>query len=328
MEPTIDRTTAHIKGKWTPKEDATLTNAVKKHGNNWSRVATMVPSRSNKQCSLRWKVLLDPRNGTTTRKLPAKWTPKEDAKLADAVKELGDNNWLDIATLIPGRTNLQCRRRWVCFVDPDLNESVWKAKEDGKLTAAVTKLGKNWVRVAELVPGRTRIQCAERWRVHMDPNIGLNKTGKWTVKEDTRLTEAVAEHGDNNWAVVGETVPGRTNSQCRKRWLYSLDPDINSGKWTFEEDAKLIGAIAECGDNNWTAVAALVPGRTNLHCRHRWNDSLDPDISKGKWTAKETAKLTASVKKHGNNWLAVATLVPGRTKQQCRKRWELCESKR
>jgi hypothetical protein len=35
--------------------------------------------------------------------------PEEDAKLTDAVKERGDNNWVAVAALVPGRTDVKCR---------------------------------------------------------------------------------------------------------------------------------------------------------------------------------------------------------------------------
>jgi myb proto-oncogene protein len=51
LEPTIDRTTARYKGKWTPEEDAKLTDVVTDYGDsNWVRVAAMVPGRTNNQC--------------------------------------------------------------------------------------------------------------------------------------------------------------------------------------------------------------------------------------------------------------------------------------
>jgi hypothetical protein len=123
-------------------------------------------------------------------------------------------------------------------------------------------------------------------------------------------------------------VPGRTNTQCKHRWN-SLDPSNNGkeGKWKSEEDANLIEAMKKHGkkDNKWVAVAAMVPGRTNTQCKHRWN-SLDPSNNgkKGKWKVEEDAKLIEAMEKHGkkdNNWVAVATMVPGRTNTQCRVRW-------
>jgi hypothetical protein len=49
------------------------------------------------------------------------------------------------------------------------------------------------------------------------------------------------------------------------------------GKWTVKEGAKLIGAVKQ-HRNNWIAAATLVPGRTNVACRSRWANSLDPGI--------------------------------------------------
>jgi hypothetical protein len=72
-------------------------------------------------------------------------------------------------------------------------------------------------------------------------------------------------------------VPGRTNDQFRKRWVDTLDPaNGKKGKWTPEEDAKLIAAVKEHG-KHWVEVAAMVPGRTNQRWRQRCVNKLDPD---------------------------------------------------
>jgi myb proto-oncogene protein len=42
----------------------------------------------------------------------------------------------------------------------------------------------------------------------------------------------------------------------------------------------------------------------------------------GKWTEDEDQKLKYSVQMHGGkDWVAIATLVPGRAPSQCRSRW-------
>jgi myb proto-oncogene protein len=54
---------------------------------------------------------------------------------------------------------------------------------------------------------------------------------------------------------------------------------------------------------------------------------LKPNINRanertGKWTPEEDTKLKDALQmKDGNNWGAVAALVPGRTKNQCWHRW-------
>jgi hypothetical protein len=149
----------------------------------------------------------------------------------------------------------------------------------------------------------------------------------WKLEEDAKLIEAVKKHG-KDWVAVATQVPDRTNIQCHHRWNESLDPSNNGkeGKWTVEEDANLIAnlnkAMKKDGKKDWVAVAAMVPGRTNTQCKHRWN-SLDPSNNgkEGKWKAEEDAKLIEAVKKHGKKWVAAAAMVPGRSDRQCRERW-------
>jgi myb proto-oncogene protein len=153
-----------------------------------------------------------------------------------------------------------------------------------------------------------------------------HKKSKWTVEEDAKLIHAVKEDGGNNWAAVAALVPSRSNALCRKGRIYSLYPDINSGKWTAEEDAKLTDAVTEFG-NDWVRVAVRVPGRTNRQCRLRWITCLEPidrmnTHNEGKWTMEEEAKLTeAATELRETNWVVVAEWVTGRTNTQCRRRW-------
>jgi hypothetical protein len=106
-----------------------------------------------------------------------KWTPEEDAKLTEEVKKHG-KDWLAVATMVPGRSNLQCRRRWINTVDPAKEKGKhrlgWKPEEDAKLTEAVTKHGKHWITIAALISGRTHKQCRERWVNCLDPDRGSN----------------------------------------------------------------------------------------------------------------------------------------------------------
>jgi hypothetical protein len=45
-------------------------------------------------------------------------------------------------------------------------------------------------------------------------------------------------------------------------------------------------------------------------------------VRTGKWVEDEDSKLKDAVQTHGGkNWVAIAALVPGRSKQQCRSRW-------
>jgi hypothetical protein len=162
------------------------------------------------------------------------WKEEEDTKLIEAVKKYG-KKWVKVATLVPGRSNHQCQKRWADTLDPTSGKSAgkWTPEEDAKLTEAVQKLGKeSWVAVAALVPGRTNVQCSGRWTIRLNPSIGKS-AGKWTPEEDAKLTEAVKKDG-NRWVKVAALVHGRTDKKCRERWVMILDPDRASN--TVEED--------------------------------------------------------------------------------------------
>jgi hypothetical protein len=166
-------------------------------------------------------------------------------------------------------------------------------------------------------------------------------TGRWTLVEDAKLTSAVMnirmkKLGNNyksDWVVVATLVPGRTNAQCCNRCHDTLDPSIDrvtgrTLKWKEDEDIKLKAAVQKHGGKDWIAIAALVPGRTKTQCNTRWHDILDPGIDRttaltGEWKEDEDIKLKAAAATHGGkNWVAIATLVAGRTKQKCYDRWK------
>jgi hypothetical protein len=308
---------------WKPEEDAKLTSAVKKHGNNWVAVAALVPGRTNVKCRDRWANCLGP--GIDTRVM-GKWTSEEEAKLIEAVQKHG-KDWVAVAALVQSRTSFQCRRIWTVRLGPAAegtspNEGTWTPEEDGKLTDAIRKCGKDWVAVAPLVPGRTNNQCRRRWADNVDPSIDRGPRRNWKPEEDAKLIEGVEKHG-KDWVAVAALVPGRTNDKCRDRWNNSVVPGIDrtTGAWVTEEDA-LTSAVKKHG-NNWLAVATLVSGRSKSQCRYRWGNYLDPNTNrtKGKWTAEEDTKLIDAVAKCGKAWVAVAALVPGRTNVQCWRAW-------
>jgi len=84
------------------------------------------------------------------------WSPEEDAKLRLAVAAYG-NSWIEIAEVIAGRTNEQCRDRWSDKINPNLAKGKWTNDEDKLLLEAVKSLGTaNWKGVSErLGNGRT-----------------------------------------------------------------------------------------------------------------------------------------------------------------------------
>jgi hypothetical protein len=175
-----------------------------------------------------------------------------------------------------------------------------------------------------------------RWHDTVNQSIVLTdgRTGKWDEDEDSKLKDAVQTHGDNDWDAIAALIPGRTRKQCFYKWKDVLKQGIDrengrSSQWTEDEDSKLKDAVKTHGGTNWDAIAALILGRTTSQCRHRWKNALNPSIAltagrTGKWSEDEDTKLKDAVQTHGGkNWDAIALLVPGRTRIQCRSsRWK------
>ncbi|ORY49994.1 hypothetical protein BCR33DRAFT_656819, partial [Rhizoclosmatium globosum] len=158
----------------------------------------------------------------------------------------------------------------------------WSPEEDEILRNAVARVTKNnttdvagkWVRIAQLVPHRTPIQCSARWSGALNKDI---TRGKWTTDEDNLLIAAV-EHevtvletpcADINWQKIAMAVPGRTGVQCAARYQEALDPGIRKGKWLDEEDVLLKEGLMKYG-KSWVKIAAGIPNRTQRQCRTRW----------------------------------------------------------
>jgi uncharacterized protein (DUF2237 family) len=198
LDPTIDRVSGRA-GKWTAVENIKLKDAVQTHGGeNWEKIAALVPGRTKIQCSSRWHAILDTYIDPTTARA-GKWSEDEDIKLKDAVQTHGGKNWGAIAALVPGRTKIRCNNRWHNALDPSIDPTTARAGkcsaiEDKKLKDAVlTYGGKDWAVIATLVPGRMRKKCWSRWKDVLDPSIDRanERTGKWSNDEDTELKDAV-----------------------------------------------------------------------------------------------------------------------------------------
>jgi myb proto-oncogene protein len=58
------------------------------------------------------------------------------------------------------------------------------------------------------------------------------------------------------------------------------------GKWTDEEDEKLLRIVKEVGLRNycWPKIGDYFSKRTGKQCRERWYNHLDPAVAKGDWT--------------------------------------------
>ncbi|KAJ7667769.1 hypothetical protein DFH06DRAFT_1322340 [Mycena polygramma] len=146
---------------WTVESDQKLLDAVKQYGLAWSLVAKYVgPDVTAGQCSARFLRTLDP----CLRRGP--WTPEEDKRLVAAVSGYGKAAWSEVASVMPGRTNEQCRDRWTSTLDPakiSKTAEEWGEEKEKALLEAVATHGRKWKLISAQI-GRTAASC----RIHYD----------------------------------------------------------------------------------------------------------------------------------------------------------------
>lgn len=98
---------------------------------------------------------------------------------------------------------------------PAYHKVKWRPEEDTLLRKSIERHGdKNWIAIAEMVPGRSSKQCRERWTAQLNPKL---TSDAWTSNEDYILLEIHKEIG-NSWAKIASFLPGRAANAVKNRF--------------------------------------------------------------------------------------------------------------
>jgi len=162
-----------------------------------------------------------------------------------------------------------------------------------------------------------KVEAGQKVKAETDQKVEPVK-GAWSPEEDEVMKKAVEEFG-TDWKAVSSMVKGRTPKQCRDRYKLKLDPSINHGPWTPEEDKTLVKLQSQLG-RQWTNIAKMMPGRTENAVKSRFS-SLERSRDR-EWSAEEDLMLR-QCRDSGYSFLVISEKFLGkRSEHAVRKRWE------
>lgn len=160
----------------------------------------------------------------------------------------------------------------------------YSSEEVEQLKSLKEKHGNDWATIGAAM-GRSASSVKDRFRLMREHC----HSGKWTVEEEQRLSNAVHElssatSGDFitagiSWAAVAERVGTRSEKQCRSKWLNYLNWKEKGGQeWTKQDEIQLITRIHEMNlqdenDLDWQVMAS------------NWSSVRSPQWLRSKWWA-------------------------------------------
>jgi hypothetical protein len=151
---------------------------------------------------------------------------------------------------------------------------------------------------------------------------------KWSKDEDDLLAQTMGGAERPNYAMLAEMFPGKTGQQVAERWDKVLNPGLQKGSWTPEEDRAIIAFVEQNGTKQWQKLCASLPGRIGKQCRERWRNHLDPAINHAPWSEQEDQRLVELHKLHGNAWVTISGLMVNRSDNAVKNRWNATLRKR
>ncbi|KAF1616115.1 snRNA-activating protein complex subunit 4, partial [Eudyptes chrysolophus] len=199
------------------------------------------------------------------------WTEEEIERLKKIAAKHGYLDWQTIAEeLGTNRTPFQCLQKYQIY-NKDLKRKEWTKGEDQMLLELVQEMrvGSHipYKKIAYYMEGRDSAQLIYRWTKSVDPSL---KKGPWTPEEDAMLLAAVKKYGERDWYKIRTEVPGRSDAQCRDRYLKALHCDVKKGKWSLDEEEQLIELVQKHGLGHWSKIASELPHRTGSQCLSKW----------------------------------------------------------
>mgnify|MGYP000930932359 FL=1 len=162
--------------------------------------------------------------------------------------------------------------------DEDYNNLVISLISSSVLIHFFLKSEETWPFLASIYPGKPEDKLRQKWQSVF--KVTLSRI-PWTSSEDHLLTRIVQDKTtQKSWKDIAMELYSRSGlgiyrhgRQCRERWVNHLDPTINRGYWTTEEDINLLKSYLELG-RKWAEIAKKIGNRTENIVKNRWKSLM------------------------------------------------------
>ena len=145
------------------------------------------------------------------------------------------------------------------------NQRRWSKKESEELFKIAQSIPKkNWREISRSFPNKNYLACYTRY-YRNGPNIIF---GKWKKEEDDKILKLIEVLG-THWSKISKRMKTRNPKQIRERYVNVLNPMLNKGKFTKEEDEKIIRLISLFG-KKWAAISKFFQDRSGDNIKNRF----------------------------------------------------------
>ena len=149
------------------------------------------------------------------------------------------------------------------------NQKKWTREEDELLIGLAEKYNeKHWKEISKMFVNKNSLQCFSRYK-RIRPGI---IKGSWKKEEDQEILRLVHKYG-KSWSKISKILNTRNGKQIRDRFINVLDPEIRKGKFTEEEDKKLVSLFQQFGPK-WATISKYYPNRTADMIKNRFHSSI------------------------------------------------------
>jgi len=147
-----------------------------------------------------------------------------------------------------------------------------------------------------------------------------NSQKKWSPFEDKKLISIVESFGSEKirWLDISRHF-FKSSLQCYSRWR-QINPKLSKGKWSKDEDEKLIILVKEYG-KKWALISRKMKNRSGKQVRDRYINYLDESNMKNRFSPEEDKKIMDLFKIHGAKWSAISKEFIGRSGDAIKNRY-------